>query len=57
MMSLWSTVPRRVRRQTHVRAAGHIPETHQTELTGFAFFPFPDLGTSVHISFTFSNSL
>jgi len=26
-------------------------------LTGLAFFPFPLLGTSVHISFTFSSSL
>ena len=26
-------------------------------LTGFAFFPFPDLGVSVHISFTFSKTM
>lgn len=26
-------------------------------LTGFAFFPFPDLGVSVHISLTFSRTM
>lgn len=39
---------------THTR---DHPTNARTPRTGLAFLPLPDLGTSVHISFTFSSSL
>lgn len=35
----------------------NIFDINRSLLTGLAFFPFPVRGTSVHISFTFSNTM